>query len=289
METSEAAAAFAALSQETRLDLMRLLIAEGSTGLPAGEIATRLAVPSSTLSFHLAALERAGLTQSTRLGRQIVHAVRLIGVRRLLTFLTETCCAGHPELCGDLARLLPPIPEESAAMIPAFNVLFLCTKNSARSIMAEAILARVGAGRFNAYSAGSEPAEAPMPEVLAKLQALGHAASALHCKSWDTFTGPDAPRLDFVIALCDTLDNQICPDFGDKTVTGAWPMPDPAKFTGSAAERSTLLNELYASLRRRIEIFISLPFATLDRMAMRARLDEIGEGPVGALARSGGA
>jgi protein-tyrosine-phosphatase/DNA-binding transcriptional ArsR family regulator len=289
METSEAASAFAALSQETRLDLMRLLIAEGATGLPAGEIAVRLAVPSSTLSFHLAALERAGLTQSTRLGRQIVHAVRLIGVRRLLTFLTETCCAGHPELCGDLARLLPPIPEESAIMTPAFNVLFLCTRNSARSIMAEAILARVGAGRFNAYSAGSDPAGAPMPEVLAKLQALGHDVSELHCKSWDVFTGPDAPRVDFVIALCDTLDNQLCPDFGDKAVTGAWPMPDPAKFTGSAAERSTLLNELYASLRRRIEIFISLPFATLDRMALRTRLDEIGEGPVGALARAGGA
>ena len=288
METSEAAAAFAALSQETRLDLMRLLIAEGATGLPAGEIGARLAVPSSTLSFHLAALERAGLTQSTRLGRQIVHAVRLIGVRRLLTFLTETCCAGHPELCGDLARLLPPIPEERAAMTPAFNVLFLCERNSARSIMCEAILARIGGDRFRAYSAGSDPAAKPMPEVIAKLQALGHDVSTLHCKSWDVFSGPDAPRVDFVIALCDTLDNQICPDFGDKAVTGAWPMPDPAKFTGSAAERSTLLNELYASLRRRIEIFISLPFATLDRMALRTRLDEIGEGPVGALARAGG-
>ena len=173
-------------------------------------------------------------------------------------------------------------------MTPAFNVLFLCTRNSARSIMAEAILARIGAGRFNAYSAGSDPAEVPMPEVTAKLQALGHDVSALHCKSWDMFTGRDAPRVDFVIALCDTLDNQICPDFGDKAVTGAWPMPDPAKFTGSAAERSTLLNELYASLRRRIEIFISLPFSALDRMALRARLDEIGEGPVGVLARSGG-
>src|SRR5271165_1696020 len=178
METTEAAAGFAALSQETRLDLMRLLIAEGASGLPAGEIATRLAVPSSTLSFHLAALERAGLTQATRQGRQIVHAARLIGVRQLLTFLTETCCAGQPELCGDLARLLPPIPEERAAMTPAFNVLFLCTRNSARSIMSEAILARIGGDRFHAYSAGSDPAAEPMPEVIAKLQALGHDVSA---------------------------------------------------------------------------------------------------------------
>jgi len=289
MEIDSAVAILAALAQGSRLAALRLLIECGPSGLPAGDIADRLGLPASTTSFHLSALERAGLVLSTRQGRQIVYAVRFVALRGLLAFLTESCCAGRPELCGDLARLLPSIPEESTAMTPAFNVLFLCTRNSARSIMAEAILARVGGSRFRAYSAGSNPAAAPMPEVLAKLQALGHDVSALHAKSWDVFTGPDAPRVDFVIALCDTLDNQTCPDFGDKAVTGAWPMPDPAKFTGSAAERSTLLNELYASLRRRIEIFISLPFATLDRMALRARLNEIGEGPVGALARSGGA
>jgi arsenate reductase len=280
METTEAAAAFAALSQETRLDLMRLLIAEGASGLPAGEIAARLAVPPSTLSFHLAALERAGLTQSTRQGRQIVHAVRIAGVRRLLSFLTEACCAGRPELCGDIARLLPPLPEEDKGMTPAFNVLFLCTHNSARSIIAEALLQKYGAGRFRAYSAGSRPIAAPLPEVIEKLRALGHDVSQLRSKSWDEFTGPNAPRMDFVITLCDTLEAQACPDFGDVAVTGAWPMPDPAKFTGNALERSTFLNELYAGLRRRIEIFTSLPFASLDRMAIKARLDEIGGGSV---------
>ena len=278
MEVQDAAAAFAALSQDTRLELMRLLIAEGANGLPAGEISNRLGVPSSTTSFHLAALERAGLTQSTRQGRQIIHAVRYAGLRQLLGFLTETCCAGRPELCGDLARLLPRFPDEDKGMTPAFNVLFLCTHNSARSILAEAVLEKYGGGRFRAYSAGSEPIAAPMPEVIDRLKKLGHDVSGLRSKSWNEFIGPDAPRMDFVITLCDTLDGQICPDFGDLAVTGAWPLPDPAKFTGSAIERATLLNELYASLRRRIEIFAALPFASLDRMAIKARLDEIGGG-----------
>ncbi len=278
METLEAVGAFAAIAQETRLDLMRLLLAQGANGLPAGEIATLLGVPSSTLSFHLAALERAGLTQSTRQGRQIVHAARINGVRRLLTFLTETCCGGRPELCGDLARLFPPLPEEDKGMTPAFNVLFLCTHNSARSIMAEAILQKFGGGRFHAYSAGSNPIAAPLREVIDRLKVLGHDVSSLRSKSWNEFTGPNAPRMDFVIALCDILHGQTCPDFGEVVMTGAWPLPDPAKFKGSPTERAILLNELYASLRRRIDIFTALPFASLDRMAIKARLDEIGGG-----------
>jgi protein-tyrosine-phosphatase/DNA-binding transcriptional ArsR family regulator len=278
MESTEAAAVFAALSQETRLDLLRLLMGESPHGLPASDIASRLGVPSSTLSFHLAALERAGLTYSTRHGRQIMHSARIAGVRRLLGFLTETCYGGRPELCGDLARLLPPSPEENQGMTPAFNVLFLCTHNAARSIMAEAILRKCGGDRFRAYSAGSDPLAKPNPDVIEKLRAFGHDISTLRSKSWHEFTGPNAPRMDFVVTLCDTLREHTCPEFDKLAVTGAWPLPDPAKFTGSPAECATLLNEVYGGLRRRIEIFISLPFASLDRMAMKARLDEIGSG-----------
>jgi protein-tyrosine-phosphatase/DNA-binding transcriptional ArsR family regulator len=284
MESTKAAAALAALSQETRLDLVRLLIAEGSNGLPAGDIGARLSVPPSTLSFHLAALERAGLTQSTRQGRQIIHAVRIEGLRRLLSFLTETCCAGRPELCGDLARLLPPSPREDHGMTPAFNVLFLCTHNSARSIMAEAILRKIGGARFQAYSAGSDPNAEPNPAVMEKLRTPGHDTGNLRSKSWHEFTGPNAPRMDFVLTLCDTPDGQTCPDFGDLSVTGAWPLPDPARFTGSAIERAAMLNMLYATLLRRIEIFTALPFASLDRMAMKLRLDELAENGIPARA-----
>ena len=96
-----------------------------------------------------------------------------------------------------------------------FNVLFLCTHNSARSLMAQAILERIGKGKFNAYSAGSEPAHSPMREVIDKLETLGHDVSGLRCKSWDEFTGPDAPQMDFVITLCDVLQGQDCPDVRD--------------------------------------------------------------------------
>ncbi len=275
METKQAAGMLAALAQETRLDLLRLLFARGATGVAAGEIAAQLGVPPSTLSFHLAAMEREGLLVATRRGRHILYAVRLIGMRDLLGFLTETCCAGQPGLCGDIAGLLPAVNEEPV-MTPSFNVLFLCTANSARSIMAEAILNSLGAGRFRAWSAGSAPAAQPQPRVIAKLAALGHDTAVLRSKSWDEFMGPEAPRMDFVIALCDMLEGQACPDFGDRAMTGSWPLPDPMKFSGSAVEQAALLNELYAALDRRIRIFINLPFASLDRLAVRRRLDEIG-------------
>lgn len=277
MEEKQAALGFAALSQETRLRLMRLLATRGPSGMSAGEIASRLGLAPSTLSFHLAALEQAGLLQSTRQGRQIIYAVRFSGLRALFSFLTETCCGGRPELCGDLARLLPEEPSEVSPMTPAFNVLFICTRNSARSIMAEAILSRMGKGRFNAYSAGSMPAEAPMPDVIERLVAMGHDVSELRSKSWNEFTGPSAPRMDFVLTLCDPTDGEACPDLGERPLTAVWPFPDPARFHGSETERTALLNELYGMIRRRLEAFTNLPFDSLDRLAIKARLDELGD------------
>jgi ArsR family transcriptional regulator, arsenate/arsenite/antimonite-responsive transcriptional repressor / arsenate reductase (thioredoxin) len=267
MEFDRTAAVFSALSQATRVRLIHLLAAEGA-GLPAGSLAARLAVPASTLSFHLAALEQAGLLRASRRGRQVIYAVDPAGVRDVLRAVGEACCAGRPDL-------LPAAGEPPPAMTAAFNVLFLCTHNSARSLMAEAILERVGKGRFNAYSAGSEPLS-PLTEVTDKLAAFGHDVSRLRSKSWAEFMRPDAPRLDFVIALCDTPQGQECPDFGARAVTGAWPLPDPRKFVGSVAERAVLLNELYAAIRRRLDIFCNLPFPTLDRVAVKLRLDRIG-------------
>ncbi len=195
------------------------------------------------MSTHLGVLIRAGLVHVERAGRTMNYRADVKAFRGLVTFLTSDCCSGRPELCGDIAQLIPKDDDVifmEQFMAPAFNVLFLCTRNSARSIIAEALLERIGKGRFNAYSAGSEPAHQPMPEVIDRLKHLGHDVSKLRCKSWNEFTGPNAPRMDFVIALCDTPQGQVCPDLGEKFVNAAWPLPDPADFKGSPAERVTL-------------------------------------------------
>jgi len=270
MEMEDAVAVLAALGTVPRLQVVRILAA-APDGLAAGEIAARLALAPSTLSFHLRALEQAGLIAAARFGRSLVYVLRPARLAAALAFLAA---------CGGLVGLQAPDAAhrgESRMSGPRpFHVLFLCTRNSARSIMAEAILGRLAPGRFVAHSAGSAPApEGPMPEVLAQLKALGHDVGALRSKSWDGFAGADAPAMDFVITLCDTVTGQQCPEFRGMLVTAAWPLPDPAKFIGSAAERATLLNELYAGLRRRLEIFISLPIASLDRLALKAQIDAL--------------
>jgi arsenate reductase len=267
------------LAQPTRLAVFRRLLAAHPARVAAGELARLCEVPHNTMSTHLGVLNRAGLVEVERDGRTMNYRANVAAFRDLVRFLASDCCNGRPDLCGDVARIIPFDKSVSAAqvMTAAFNVLFLCTHNSARSIMAEALLEKIGSGRFNAYSAGSDPAQRPQPEVIARLKKLGHDVSKLRCKSWHEFTGPNAPRMDFVIALCDTPHGQTCPDLGEKFITGAWPLPDPADFTGSDTERATLLNELYAMIRRRVEIFMSLPFSSLDKMALKARLDEIGD------------
>jgi arsenate reductase len=270
---------FGSLAQPTRLAAFRHLLSVHPASLPAGEIARLCEVPHNTMSTHLGILQRAGLIAVEKSGRAMNYRADLPGLRGLLDFLARDCCGGRPDICADIfdQPASPPTAPTERFMTPAFNVLFLCTQNSARSIIAEALLEKIGRGRFRGYSAGSDPAKQPQPQVIERLKTLGHDVSRLHSKSWDEFKRPDAPRMDFIIALCDSPSGQICPDFGGQYVTAAWPLPDPAQFSGSEIERTTLLNELYAMIRRRLEIFTSLPFDSLDRMAVKARLDEIGD------------
>lgn len=271
---------FGALAQTTRLTAVRHLLTAHPEPLSAGEIARRCRVPHNTMSTHLSILMRAGLIEVEKDGRAMNYRASVRGFQGLMNFMARDCCNGRPELCGfDLASSEEPEEDDmpTDSITPAFNVLFLCTHNSARSIMAEALLEKLGKGRFHAYSAGTEPASRPLPEVVERLKLLGHDTAHLRCKSWNEFKGANAPRMDFIIALCDVPSGQFCPDLGGQFVTAAWPLPDPSQFTGSATERTTLLNELYAMIRRRVEVFTSLPFGSLDRMALKARLDEIGD------------
>ncbi len=158
-----------------------------------------------------------------------------------------------------------------------FNVLFLCTGNSARSILAEAILARAGKGRFRAFSAGSQPKTQVNPHALALLKNAGYDTSYLRSKSWNEFAAPGAPQLDFVFTVCDNAAGEACPFWPGQPMTAHWGIPDPAAAEGTDAEIAVAFNDAYRMLKRRIELFLALPIAKLDRMVLTARLKEIGQ------------
>jgi arsenate reductase (thioredoxin) len=157
-----------------------------------------------------------------------------------------------------------------------FNVLFLCTGNSARSIMAEAILTKVGAGKFRAYSAGSQPRDQVHPETTMLLQGLGFDMSGFRSKSWLEFEQPGAPALDFVFTVCDDAAGETCPVWPGQPVTAHWGIPDPAGATGSAAEIALAFKVAYRMLHQRIAVFTALPLRSLDQLTLQNKLKEIG-------------
>lgn len=157
-----------------------------------------------------------------------------------------------------------------------YNVLFLCIGNSARSIIAEAILNRLGRGRFKAYSAGSQPKGEVHPFTLQLLKGLNYDTSFARSKPWDEFAVPDAPHLDFVFTVCDSAAAEACPVWPGQPMTAHWGVPDPAAAEGTEAERHFAFAEAYRMLNNRIGIFTSLPILSLDKLALQKRLDEIG-------------
>ena len=157
-----------------------------------------------------------------------------------------------------------------------YNVLFLCTGNSARSIFGEAILNKIGKGKFVAYSAGSMPKGEVNPHSIALLKRLGFATEDLRSKSWDEFAAPGAPHLDFVFTVCDNAANEVCPAWPGQPMTAHWGIPDPAAVEGNEVAITQAFRDAFMALRRRIEIFINLPVKSLDRMALKKRLDDIG-------------
>ena len=157
-----------------------------------------------------------------------------------------------------------------------FNVLFLCTGNSARSILAEAVLNRVGSGRFQAFSAGSQPKGRVHPQAEVLLRSLGFDTSGFRSKSWSEFAKPGAPALDFVFTVCDNAAGEACPVWLGQPMTAHWGIPDPAAASGTDAEVALAFKDAYRMLAQRIEAFAALPIRSLDKLSLQAKLKEIG-------------
>lgn len=157
-----------------------------------------------------------------------------------------------------------------------YNVLFLCTGNSARSILAEAIMNEMGKGRFRAFSAGSMPKGQVHPAALDLLRQSGHPIDGLRSKSWDEFAEAGAPKMDFVFTVCDNAANEVCPIWPGQPMTAHWGLPDPAAVESSETEQRLAFADTYRMLRNRIGIFVSLPIKALDEMTLQKRVDDIG-------------
>ena len=162
-------------------------------------------------------------------------------------------------------------------MIARYNVLFLCTGNSARSILAEAILNRIGEGAFTAYSVGSMPKGEVHPQTIALLKRLHYPTEDLRSKSWDEFARAGAPEFNFVITVCDNAAREVCPAWPGQPMTAHWGVPDPASVTGNETEIAAAFKKAHRILHRRIELFTALPFDKLDRFALKRSMDAIGK------------
>jgi arsenate reductase len=158
-----------------------------------------------------------------------------------------------------------------------YNVLFLCTGNSARSIMAEGLMNAKGEPRFTAYSAGSHPSGTVRPEALRQLEAAHIPTTGFRSKSWDEFAKPDAPKMDFVFTVCDNAANEVCPFWPGQPQTAHWGVPDPAAVRGTQDEIKRAYRDAFMTLERRISLFLCLPLASIDKMAIKKEIDKIGQ------------
>ncbi len=285
MHTDTALAALSALSHAHRLGAFRALVQAGPAGMAVGDIRQCLDIPPATLSAHLNILRAAGLVTDVREGRVIRVSADFARMNALVGYLTENCCGGAS--CAPSAALVDARipsdaapasahPGDSAMPAPVYNVLFLCTGNSARSVMAEALLGVLGAGRFHAYSAGSHPSGMVQPMAIDLAQSLGYPPDRLRSKSWDEFAEDGAPTMDIVITVCDNAACEACPVWLGHPAIAHWGVPDPVTVDGDDDKRRRAFTAAFATLRRRVELLLALPLDKLDRLATQSQLRDIG-------------
>lgn len=265
------------LGHPQRLALFRLLMRRFPDLVPAGELADALGLKASTLSAYLSALMQAGLVTQEREGTSLRYSVDMDEVRGTLDYLLFDCCRGRPDLCAPLP--LSTISGTHPMTDRNYNVLFICTGNSARSIFAESILRKQAGDRFNAFSAGTRPGSQLNPFAVHVLKEKGHDISVLRSKDVSEFSGPDAPHFDFVFTVCNQAANEECPAWEDQPVTGHWGMPDPVKAEGNDAQKALAFQQAYGALKHRIDLFTALNLESLSRLALQSRIDDIGRKP----------
>jgi protein-tyrosine-phosphatase/DNA-binding transcriptional ArsR family regulator len=271
MEQNHAARGFTSFGHPDRLAVFRLLMRFAPQGVRPTEIAEALGLKPNTLSHHLADLMSAGLVGVERQGRSLYYSVDLEATEGLIGYLALNVGRARPDLLDPLLTAR----KDAAMRDTDFDVLFICSGNSARSIFAEALLRDLGKGKFQAFSAGTLPNSMLNPFALEILKRNGHDTSGLRSKHISEFQKPDSIVMDFVFTVCDTAAAEECPPWPGQPITGHWGLPDPVKASGTDAEKALVFAQTYAALRRRIMTFVELPFESLSRMSLQTRVDAI--------------
>lgn len=257
------------LGHPQRLALFRLLMRRYPDRVPATELARALDLKPNTLSTYIGALLQAGLVTQERVGTSLRYAVDMATARETFDYLLRDCCRGRPDICS-------PFPSATDGTMPRkYNVLFVCTGNSARSILAESILRHVAGDRFDAYSAGTKPRAEIHPLARAVLERQGHDIAGLCTKDVAMFQGPEAPVFDFVITVCNQAANEECPAWSGPPMSAHWGLPDPANAATPDAGKDRAFQQVYDTLMARITTFAALPTHSLDRIALQRALDDI--------------
>ncbi|GFE50039.1 ArsR family transcriptional regulator [Roseobacter cerasinus] len=259
------------LSHPHRLAVFRLLMRRYPDKVRAGEIASVLTLKASTTSVYLSALTDAGLIRQERQGTSLRYSANTGAAAELIDFLFIDCCRSRPDLCPPLTKGAQPMTDTT------YNVLFICTGNSARSIFAEAILRDLEGGRFKVFSAGTNPGSKLNPLAVEMLKGKGHDTSLLRSKHISEFQQPESPQMDFVFTVCDQAANEDCPAWDGQPISAHWGLPDPVKADGSLAERRLAFQQTYGALRNRLKAFAALPIDTLDAISLQAAVDSIGQ------------
>ena len=277
MKPHSATSALAALAHEGRLALFRLLVRRLPGRVTPSELVSSLGLSPSLASAQLTVLSRAGLVSRVRQGKSWLYRAEIERLDALVRYLVEDCCRGRPGLCA-VAPMPAPCRSsnaEHAMQTAPFNVLFVCTRNSARSQMAESIVRHLHTERFRVFSAGTSPATEPDPTMLALLRASGHDVTPLRSKHLDEFLVDDAPVMDFVFTVCDRAANEDCANWPGGPVTAHWGIPDPLTASDGKVQFGLALRAALGALERRFAAFAALPIASLDRMSLQREVDAI--------------